>query len=77
MTVVNATDLKQIVSKVENLETEKSEITEHIRDVLAEAKHKGYDVKAIKQVIKLRRKSKEKLAHEEAILETYRVALGV
>ena len=77
MTSINATDLKQLVSKIESLETEKSEIADHIKDVFAEAKHKGYDVKVLKQVIKLLKKSKDKLAHEEAIMETYRLALGV
>lgn len=77
MTNVNTADLKQLVSKIESLESEKSEISEHIRDTFAEAKHKGYDIKVLKQVIKLRKKNKEKLAHEEAILETYRLALGI
>jgi uncharacterized protein (UPF0335 family) len=69
--------LKAIVERIEHLEEEKKAISDDIRDVYAEAKGNGYDVKALRKVIRLRKQDKDERAEEEAVLETYLHALGM
>jgi uncharacterized protein (UPF0335 family) len=69
--------LRQFVEQIERLEEEKKAIAEDIRDKYAEAKAVGFDVKVLRQVIRLRKKSKTDRQEEEAILETYLHALGM
>ena len=69
--------LKAIVERIEHLEEEKKAIADDIRDVYAEAKGNGYDVKALRKIIRLRKQDKNERAEEEAILETYMHALGM
>ena len=69
--------LKAIVERIEHLEEEKKAISDDIRDVYAEAKGNGYDVKALRMVVRLRKQDKNERAEEEAILETYMHALGM
>lgn len=69
--------LKSIISRVENLEEGKAAITADIADVYAEAKGNGFDVKAIKQVIKLRKLDASEREEQETILDTYLNALGM
>lgn len=69
--------LRAFVERIEKLEEEKQAIAEDIKDVKAEAKSNGFDVKTINQIIKDRRKSLEQLREEEALLDLYRAALGM
>ena len=69
--------LKAFVERIERLEEEKKTISDDIRDVYAEAKGNGYDVKALRAVIRLRKQDKDERAEQEAILETYLHALGM
>jgi uncharacterized protein (UPF0335 family) len=69
--------LKAIVERIEHLEEEKKAISDDIRDVYAEAKGNGYDVKALRNVVRLRKQDKNERAEQEAILETYMHALGM
>ncbi len=69
--------LRAIVERVEKLEEEKKAISDDIRDVYAEAKANGFDVKALRQVVKQRKLDKNERAEQEAILDTYLVALGM
>lgn len=69
--------LKAIVERIEHLEEEKKAISDDIRDVYAEAKGNGYDVTALRTVIRLRKQDKDERAEQEAILETYLHALGM
>jgi uncharacterized protein (UPF0335 family) len=69
--------LKAIVERIEHLEEEKKTISGDIRDVYAEAKGNGYDVTALRTVIRLRKQDKNERAEREAILETYLHALGM
>ena len=69
--------LKAIVERIEHLEEEKKAIADDIRDVYAEAKGNGYDVTALRTVIRLRKQDKNERAEQEAILETYLHALGM
>ncbi len=69
--------LKAIVERIEHLEEEKKALASDIRDVYAEAKGNGYDVTALRTVIRLRKQDKHERAEQEAILETYLHALGM
>lgn len=68
--------LQQVVSRVENLEEEKKAVSDQIADIFAEAKAIGFDTKAIKSVIRLRKIEKAAREEQEMILETYLIALG-
>lgn len=69
--------LKSIVERVERLEEEKAAIADDIRDVYKEAKGNGFDVKALRAIVRLRKQDAEKRREHEAILETYMHALGM
>ena len=69
--------LKAIIERIERLEEEKKTISDDIRDVYAEAKGNGYDVKALRTIIRLRKQDKDERMEQEAILETYMHALGM
>jgi len=77
--MANAADdrLRLLIERVERLEEEKKGISDDIRDVYAEAKAVGYDVKIIRQIIKLRKMKPDDRAEMEAILDTYKAALGL
>lgn len=72
-----AGQLKSIIERIENLEEEKRTISGDIKDVYTEAKANGYDVKALRKIVSLRRKDADERREEEAILETYLNALGM
>jgi uncharacterized protein (UPF0335 family) len=74
---VAAGELKQFIERVERLEEEKKEIAEQIKEVMAEAKSRGYDTKVMRKVIALRRRDADDIAEEEAVLEMYKAALGM
>lgn len=74
---VAADELRLLVERAERLEEEKKGIQDDIKDVMAEAKGRGYDPKAIKKIMSIRKKKKEEYQEEEAILETYMQALGM
>jgi uncharacterized protein (UPF0335 family) len=77
--VLNATaqgQLKSIIERVERLEQEKSEIAEQIKEVFAEAKGNGFDVKVLRKVIRIRKQDRAKRQEEEAILDLYLSAIG-
>lgn len=69
--------LKGIIGRVEKLEEEKSGIAADIRDVIAEAKGNGFDVKAIRTIIKMRKLDASEREEQEAILDTYLQGLGM
>jgi uncharacterized protein (UPF0335 family) len=69
--------LKSIVARINTLEDEKKTIADDIRDVYAEAKGNGFDTKALRKIIALRKLSSEDRAQQDAILETYMNALGM
>jgi uncharacterized protein (UPF0335 family) len=74
---VAADQLNSIVERVERLEEEKAVLSADIREVYAEAKANGYDTKALRQIVKLRKIDIEKRLEEEAVLDTYMLALGM
>jgi len=69
--------LKAFVERVERLEEEKKAISDDIRDVYAEAKGNGFDVKTLRVVVRLRKQDAGERKEQEAILETYLHALGM
>jgi uncharacterized protein (UPF0335 family) len=69
--------LKAFVERVERLEEEKKAIADDIRDVYAEAKANGFDVKALRAVVRLRKEDVNERKEYEAVLETYMHALGM
>ena len=69
--------LRQFIEQIERLEDEKRALADDIRDKFAEAKAVGFDVKAIRQVLRLRRKSKTDRQEEQSILDTYLAALDM
>ncbi len=69
--------LRQFVEQIERLEEEKKALADDFKDKFAEAKAVGFDVKALRQIIRLRKKSKTDRQEEEAILVTYMHALGM
>ena len=68
--------LKSIIERIERLEVEKGEIAEQIKEVKAEAKGNGFDVKIINKVIRIRKQDRAKRMEEDAILDLYLSAIG-
>ena len=68
--------LKAIIERIERLEEEKKTISDDIRDVYAEAKGNGFDVKIIRKVVRIRKQDRAKRQEEEAILDLYLSAIG-
>lgn len=74
---VAAAELRQFIERIERLEEEKQTIADDIKDVMGEAKGRGYDTKAIRTILRLRKKDRDERLEEEAILQTYMSALGM
>jgi uncharacterized protein (UPF0335 family) len=69
--------LKAIIERIERLEEEKKATSDDIRDVYAEAKGNGFDVKALRTIVRLRKLDTDERREQEAVLETYMHALGM
>lgn len=69
--------LRLLVERIERLEEEKKGIGDDIRDVYTEAKAVGYDAKIMRQIVRLRKMQRDQRIQEEAILDTYKNALGI
>lgn len=77
--ILNATaqgQLKSIIERIERLEQEKAEVAEQIKEVFAEAKGNGFDVKILRKVVRIRKQDRAKRMEEEAILDLYLSAVG-
>jgi len=74
---VTADELRQFIERFERLEAEKKDIADQQKEVMAEAKGRGYDTKALRKVIADRKKDPNQLAEEEAVADLYREALGM
>ncbi|MBC7156897.1 MAG: DUF2312 domain-containing protein [Rhodobacteraceae bacterium] len=74
---ITAGELRQFIERYEALEAEKKDIADQQKEVMAEAKGRGYDTRVMRKVIALRKRDKDDLAEEEAILEVYKAALGM
>ena len=69
--------LKAIIERIEKLEEEKKATSEDIRDVYAEAKGNGFDAKALRAIVRMRKMDSDERREQEEILETYMLALGM
>lgn len=74
---VTAGELRQFVERYERLEAERKDLGEQMKDVMAEARARGYDVKVLKKLIALRKRDSSEVSEEEAILDLYKEALGM
>jgi len=74
---VAAEELRQFIERFERLEQEKKDIADQQKEVMAEAKGRGYDTKVMRKVIALRKRDKDDIAEEEAVLDMYKQALGM
>lgn len=70
-------ELRQFVERWERLEAEKKDITDAQKEVMAEAKGRGYDTKVLRLVIAIRKRDANDLAEEESVLEMYKAAMGM
>lgn len=69
--------LRSFIERIERLEEEKKTIADDIKDVYGEAKGTGFDTKALRKIVALRKKDEQERMEEEAILDTYMIALGM
>lgn len=74
---VTADELRQFIERYEHLEAEKKDITDQQKEVMAEAKGRGYDTKVLRKIIAMRKRKPDEIAEEEAVLEVYKAALGM
>mgnify|MGYP000909736485 FL=1 len=74
---VTADELRQFIERFEQLESEKKDVAEQQKELMAEAKGRGYDTKVMRKVIAMRKRKPDELAEEEAVLELYKAALGM
>lgn len=74
---VTADELRQFIEQYESLEAEKKDVSDRQKDVMAEAKGRGYDTKIMRKVIAMRKRNRDDIANEEAVLEMYMSALGM
>ncbi len=74
---VTADELRQIVERIERIEAEEADLKADKKEFYAEAKGRGYDTKVIRKIVALRKRDKDDLAEEEAVLEMYKAALGM
>ena len=70
-------ELRQFVERFERLEIEKKDISDQQREVMVEAKSRGYDTRIMRKIVSLRKRDLEDIAEEEAILSMYKTALGM
>lgn len=74
---IAADRLRSIIERVERLEEEKKALASDIKDIFAEAKSAGFDVKVIRQIIRIRRQEPADVEEQETLLDVYRRALGM
>jgi uncharacterized protein (UPF0335 family) len=74
---VAAGQLRALIERIEKLEEDKKQISDDIKDVYAEAKGTGFDIKALRAIVRLRKKEASEREEEEAILDLYKAALGM
>ncbi|OOY17345.1 DUF2312 domain-containing protein [Thioclava sp. DLFJ4-1] len=74
---VAADELRQFIEQFESLEAEKKDIAEQQKDVMSEAKARGYNTKVLKKIVALRKRDKDDVAEEDAIFDLYKSALGI
>lgn len=74
---IAADRLRSIVERIERLEEERKGLADNIKDIFAEAKSAGFDVKVVRQIISIRKKEPAEVEEQETLLDLYRRALGM
>lgn len=74
---VSADEIRQFIERYEHLEAEKKDIADQQKEVMAEAKGRGYDTAVLRKIVAMRKRDKDDLAEEEATLDLYMAALGM
>ena len=74
---VAADELRLLIERIERLEEEKKAIADDVKDVYSEAKSRGYDTKTMRAIVRLRKMEKHVREEAEALLDTYKTALGL
>ena len=74
---VTADELRQFIERYEQLEAEKKDVAEQQKELMAEAKGRGYDTRVMRKVIALRKRKPDEIAEEEAVMEMYMTAIGM
>jgi uncharacterized protein (UPF0335 family) len=74
---IAADELRLLIERIERLEEEKKAIADDVKDVYGEAKARGYDAKIMRQIVRLRKMETHDRQEMEAILDTYKAALGL
>ena len=74
---VTADELRQFIERFERLEMERKDLLDQQKEVLAEAKSRGYDTRVIKKVMAIRRRDPQEVLEEDAVLDLYKEALGI
>ena len=74
---VTADELRQFIEQYEQHESEKQDVTERQKELMAEAKARGYSTPTIRKIVALRKRDRDDIAEEEAILDMYKSALGM
>ncbi len=74
---ITGAELRQFIERYERLETEKKDVADQQKEVMAEAKARSWDTKVMRKIIALRARSAEDVAEEEAVLDMYKSALGM
>jgi uncharacterized protein (UPF0335 family) len=74
---VTADELRQFIERFEQLDAEKKDVADQQKELMAEAKGRGYDTRVMRKVIALRKRKPDEIAEEEAVLEMYKTALGM
>ena len=75
--MTNKEELLQIITRLERLEEERAAVSQDITDILADSKIKGYDIKILKQILKLRKMDDDERIRQEEELETYKLTIGM
>jgi uncharacterized protein (UPF0335 family) len=74
---VTADELRQFIERIERLDAEKKDLADQQKEVMAEAKGRGYDTKGLRKIIALRKRKPDEIAEEEAVMDLYKAALGM
>jgi uncharacterized protein (UPF0335 family) len=74
---VTADELRQFIERVERLDAEKADIADATKEVMSEAKGRGYDTALMRKIIALRKRNSDDIANEECVMDTYKEALGM
>jgi uncharacterized protein (UPF0335 family) len=74
---VTADELRQFIERIERLDAEKKDLAEQQKEVMSEAKGRGYDTSVMRKIIALRKRDSDDIAEEEAVMDMYKEALGM